>query len=238
MERFAGKLKSVNCAEDMMLEFTDDATFVYAKGVWNWVNINVNHTFIMVTNYAGCEDDIERLSFEVSNIRYDEDANKAFLTAGRKDWIDVAHSYTLNVGHEDLTPKHRMMMERDLMPRGSDFTISLAHKFDDKLFSTTVGKWTTSVDGSIQTTGSLDLDFDVDANLFEPSSAAMTVQPKDVAASVELTLSESGILGNAFNWKKTIISVAIEGISIVGVVKIGGYLQVDVGFTIDSRSTW
>jgi hypothetical protein len=76
MERFSGKLKSVRCAEDMMLEFTDDAAFAYAKEVWNWVNQDVNNSFIMVTNYAGCADDMERLPFVVSNIRYDEDANK------------------------------------------------------------------------------------------------------------------------------------------------------------------
>jgi hypothetical protein len=38
MERFADQLKSVQCAEDMMLEFIDDAAFEYAKDVWNWVN--------------------------------------------------------------------------------------------------------------------------------------------------------------------------------------------------------
>ena len=46
MERFAGKLKSVQCADDMVLEFNDDAAFQYAKDTWNWVNDNVNNSFI------------------------------------------------------------------------------------------------------------------------------------------------------------------------------------------------
>ncbi|KAF2637411.1 hypothetical protein P280DRAFT_521094 [Massarina eburnea CBS 473.64] len=237
MERFAGKLKSVNCAEDMMLEFIDDATFEYAKGVWNWVNSDVNRTFIMVTNYEGCADDMERLPFEVSNIRYDEEANKAFLTADRKEWQDVTHSYTLNVGHEELTPVRRMMMmERDLMPRAGDFQISLASSYDKNLFSTTVGGWTTSVDAAIRTTGSLDVDLDVDVSWFSLKSASMTVQPKDVTASVQLALSESGTLSKAYNWKKTIISIPVEGIEIAKIVKIGAFLDVDVGFTMDEWS--
>lgn len=60
MERFSGKLKSVNCGEDMMLEFIDDTAFEYAKRTWNWVNQDVNNSFIMVTNYAGCADEDER----------------------------------------------------------------------------------------------------------------------------------------------------------------------------------
>lgn len=233
MDRFVGKLKSVKCEDDMMLEFNDDEAFAYAKKVWNWVNEDTNHTFIMVTNYEGCADDHERKPFVVENIRYDEVQNKAFLTAHEKEWEEILHSYTLSVGHMDLTPNHRMLMARGLMPRGPDFTMSLASGFDKNLFSTTVGGWTTSVDAVVRTAGSLNVDIDIDVSWFSLKSAAMKVSPENVAASIQLALTESGTLAKAYDWKKTIISIPIEGIEIAKVIKLGAFLDVDVGFTME-----
>jgi hypothetical protein len=248
MERFAGKLKSVDCSEDMMLEFNDDAAFEYAKDVWDWVNNDVNNSFIMVTSkyllatgldttnqylldYAGCADDMERLPFVVSNMRYDEAQNKAFLTADLREWEEIAHSYTLNVGNMPLTPTHRMMMERSLVPRGPDFALDLTSNYDKNLFSATLGGWTTSVDAVVKTAGSLNVDFDIDVSWLKIKSAAMTVQPENVAASIQLALTEEGTLAEAYSWEKTIITIPIEGISIAKIVKIGAFLDVDVGFT-------
>jgi hypothetical protein len=58
MERFENTLKSVDCSEDMMLEFVDKAAFNYAKSVWNWVSDDVNNSFVMVTNHEKCADDL------------------------------------------------------------------------------------------------------------------------------------------------------------------------------------
>lgn len=232
MERFAGKLKSVKCEEDMMLEFNNDADFEYAKKQWNWVK-GENNSFIMVTNYAGCADDMERLPFVVSDIRYDEVQNKAFLTADLKEWEEVVHSYQLHVGNMPLTPAHRMLMERGLMSRAADYTMSLVSGYDQNLFSTTVGGWTTSVDATIRTVGNLNVDFDVDVSWLKLKSAAMTITPEDVAASLQLALTEKGTLSKAYNWKKTVLSIPIQGITIAKVVKLGAFLDIDVGFTME-----
>jgi hypothetical protein len=233
MERFAGKLKSVKCAEDMMLEFIDEAAFSYAQNVWNWVNQDVNNSFIMVTNHEGCADNMERLPFVISNIMYDEENNRAHLKANLKEWEEIAHTYDLNVGHMPLTPTHKMLMERGVMPRATDFTMSLASSYDQNLFSTTVGGWTTSVDAVVRTTGSLNVDFDVSVKWLQLKSAAMTINPENVAASIQLALTEKGTLKKEYNWQKTIISIPVEGISIAKIVKLGAFLDVDVGFTME-----
>ena len=233
MERFANKLKSVDCSEDMMLEFIDEEAFTYAKKVWNWVNKDVNNSFVMVTNYAGCADDLERLPFVVSNIRYDEVANKAHLTADKKEWEEVAHSYDLNVGHVPLTNNHRMLMERGLVPRGPDFTMKLASSYNKNLFTKTIGGWTSKVDAVVSTTGSLNVDFDVSVKWLKLKSASVTVAPVNVAATIELALTEKGTLKKGFKWSKTIISIPVEGIKIAKIVKLGAFLDVDVGFTMD-----
>lgn len=224
MERFAGKLKSVNCGEHMMLEFINKEAFEYAQRSWDWVNKDANHTFIMVTNYAGCADNLERLPFVVSKVKYDTKHLKAYLTADLKEWEEVTHSYTLNVGHMPLTPTHRLLMSRGVIPRGPDFTLNLASSYDKNLFSTSVGGWTTSVDAVIRTSGSLHVDLNVDVSWFHLKSAAMTINPRDVAASVQLALSESGTLSKEYRWQKTVISIPIEGVTIAKIVKIGAFL--------------
>ena len=67
-------------------------------------------------------------------------------------------------------------------------------------------------------------------------SAALSVSPEDVAASVQLALTEEGTLSEAYNWQETIISIPIEGITILKVLKVGAFLDVDVGFTMDEWS--
>jgi hypothetical protein len=95
-------------------------------------------------------------------------------------------------------------MERGVIERAPDFTMNLGSSFDQNLFSTTVGGWTTSVDAVIRTAGSLNVDFDVDVSWLQLKSASMTVNPVDVAASVQLALTESGTLASAWSWQKTI----------------------------------
>lgn len=236
MEHFADKLKSVQCAEDMMLEFIDDEAFEYVKDVWNWVNQDTNNTFIMVTNYEGCADDMERLPFLVSNVRYDEEANKAYLTADLKEWEDVARTYTLKISNMPLTPMHRMLMARGLLPRDTDFSMDLTSGFDANLFSKTIGGWTTSVDAVVRTVGSLNVDLDLDVNWkLDLTAASMAISPENVAASIQLALTEKGTLAEGFAWQDTIISIPIRGIEILK-FKIGAFLDVDVGFTMDEWS--
>ncbi|PSN71721.1 hypothetical protein BS50DRAFT_629859 [Corynespora cassiicola Philippines] len=233
MERFAGQLKSVQCTENMVLEFINDEAFEYAKSVWSWVHQGVNNTFVMVTNYEGCADDMERLPFVVSEITYDEENNKAYLNAELKEWQEVAHSYTLHLGHMPLTPVHRMLMKKGVMPRAVDFTMSLESSFDQNLFSGTFGGWTTSIDATVSTTGTLNVEFDLDIDWFNIQSASFTVNPDDVSASLELALTEKGTLLEAYGWQETIVSIPIQGIEIAKIVKIGAFLNVDVGFTME-----
>lgn len=229
MERFNGMLKSVVCSDQMMLQFKDGPSFEYAQGVWNWVNQDVNNTFIMVANYEGCGPEAERQPFLVSNIVYDPLDFKAYLTADQKTWTEIAHTYTLNLGHLPIYSSSRRLSIRD----DPDFSMSLASSFDHNLFSTTVAGVDMSVDCVLRTAGQLNVDINIDVSWFKVSSAKMTISPEDVAASIDIALSESGTLSHAYSWQKTVISIPVEGIEIAGVVKLGAFLDVDVGFTLE-----
>jgi phage anti-repressor protein len=111
--------------------------------------------------------------------------------------------------------------------------MSLVSAYDKNLFSTTVGGWTTSVDATIRTVGSLNVDFDVDVSWLKLKSAAMTINPEGVAASMQLALTEKGTLSKAYNWQQTVLSIPIQGITIAKVVKLGAFLDIDVGFTME-----
>ncbi|KAF2494151.1 hypothetical protein BU16DRAFT_66127 [Lophium mytilinum] len=229
MERFAGMLKSVDCSDHMMLEFKDNTSFAYAQRVWNWVNNDVNNTFVMIANYEGCGPAAERQPFTVTNIVYDAQHSKAFLTADQKNWTEIAHTYSLSVGHTPAPPP-----EKRLALRGDpDFSMNLASSFNRNFFSTTAFGVDMSLDCSnCGTSGSLNVDFDIDVALFKISSAKMTISPKDVAAFLEVSMSESGTLSSAYNWEKTIVSIPIDGIEIAKIVKLGAFLDVDVGFSM------
>lgn len=143
------------------------------------------------------------------------------------------HSYTLHVGNMPLTPNHRMLMERGIKKRDSDYTFGLGGGKDLRLFETTIGGWTTSVDAVVRTVGSLNVDFDIDVNIFSLKSASMIVNPEGLAASLQLALSAEGTLSEAYSWKDTVLSIPVQGINLRGIIKLGAFVDVDVGFTME-----
>lgn len=60
----------------------------------------------------------------------------------------------------------------------------------------------------------------------------MKINPENVGASLQLALSQSGTLTSPYNWRNTVVSLPIEGISIAHLVRLGAYLDVDIGFSL------
>jgi hypothetical protein len=126
-----------------------------------------------------------------------------------------------------------MLMARGIMKREADFTFGLTGGYDQRLFEATKGGWSTSVDAVVRTVGSLNVDFDIDVDWFSLDSASMTVNPEGVAASLQLALSAEGTLREAYPWKETVISIPVQGINIKKIIKLGAFVDVDVGFTME-----
>ncbi|KAK0723305.1 hypothetical protein B0T26DRAFT_674888 [Lasiosphaeria miniovina] len=228
MERFDGLLQAVACEQPMTLEFRDEPSFTQASTIWNWVNDDVNNTFVMVTERCGTGADVDRQPFLVRKIKFDVPSFKVFLDAEPKDWIDVAKNYTFHIGYApavNATPT--------LDRRGPDFTLSLASSFNRNLFHQKVSGLDLSVDCShCGTTGRLLVDFDLDVGWKGPK-LSMKVNPQDVAAFVQLTMSAEGTLSKALRWEKTLVSISIEGIKINKIGKIGAFLDIEVGLSLD-----
>ena len=128
---------------------------------------------------------MERLPFVVSNITYSEADNKAYLTADLKEWEEVMHSYTLHVGNMPLTPAHRALMARGLIPREGEFVMDLTSGYDQNLFSTTIGGWSTSGDATVRTVGTLNFDFDVDVGFLKLSKLSSHYYTHDDRPSLQ-----------------------------------------------------
>ncbi|KAH8755901.1 hypothetical protein BGZ57DRAFT_909607 [Hyaloscypha finlandica] len=230
MDRFTGMLAAVDChAESMMLQFNSNASFTSARNSWNWVSDAVNNTFVLIANYEGCGPDQERQPFLVNDLTFIEANFTVFLDAQQKEWEDVAKTYSFNMGYSP--PLNSSVLARRDDP---DFVMSLESNFNRNLFSTEVNGIELSVDCvNCGTSGRLNVEFDMDVNVFSDSHLAMKISPQDVAAFLQIALSAKGTLSKEYSWEKTLISIPIEGVKVDSFAKIGAFLDVDVGFTID-----
>ncbi|CAG8977732.1 hypothetical protein HYALB_00012167 [Hymenoscyphus albidus] len=230
MEKFDGMLNSVDCSENMMLEFKDNATFTYAKQAWNWVSDDVNNTFVMVANYDGCGDDQERQPYLINDIHFDPNTYKVYLEADQKEWEEVAKTYTFNMGYKPIMNSTVALAKRD----DPDFTMSLASHFNKNLFATKVSGVDLSVDCvDCGIVGRMLVDFDLEVHLLHAPKATMKVSPQDVVATMQLALTASGTLAKEYSWDKNLVSIPIEGIKVGKFAKIGAFLDVDVGFKMN-----
>ncbi|KAF2492791.1 hypothetical protein BU16DRAFT_90890 [Lophium mytilinum] len=224
MEKFKGMLKSIDCTANnsLSLTFKDDATFAYAQKIWDWVNGADNHTFIMVAGVADCGSNTHWLPFVVSSLKYDEEANTAFLTASKSDWKNVAHSYDLVVG---TLPKDALQT-RDIT---KDIEIDATSSFP---FSVTLGSGdlsATLVCANCSTAGKFHMQFKISQTFFVPTGASMTVQPEGVSAIAAIKLVGTGAITGDLSKTWDIVKIPIDGISIPEILDLGPFLTVSVG---------
>ncbi|KIW05248.1 uncharacterized protein PV09_03783 [Verruconis gallopava] len=235
MERFNGMLTSVNCSETSIdMAFRDDDTFEYAKAVWDWVNGDDNHTFVMVVGRGACGwNDDHRQPFTVSSLTYDEDANVAHLAAIAQNWTEAIHTYDLNVGG---------MPSRDLQKRGfgeidynKDLALDFNHKFPvDTVTIPISDAVTATVDMSnCSTAGSFNFQFRLETVLLIPKKAEMSVHPAGVAVTVAPSLLISANITEPKTGSLTLSRINLAGIQIpAGILDIGPEIVLSVGATV------
>ncbi|KAF2184868.1 hypothetical protein K469DRAFT_666265 [Zopfia rhizophila CBS 207.26] len=235
MERFDGMLKSVECNTDnLALTFEDDATFKYAQKVWDWVNGEDNHSFVMVAGVGDCGNNTRRMPFIVSSIKYDEEANRATLAANSSDWKAIAHSYDLVVGQVTQAPETGSKVRpRDITKTTS---IDMKHDFPFSVGISANGLSANLACSNCSSTGQFDMEFRISQKLFVPTGASMKVSPKGVSAIAQVKLSGSGSVTDSLTKTFDILKVPISGITIPGVLDLGPFLTVAVGAELSGIS--
>lgn len=233
MEKFSGMLEHIDCTADgLTLKFKDDATFAYAKKVWDWVNGADDHAFVMVAGAGDCGMNAHRQPFLVSKLAYDEDQNIARLTSTPQDWKTIAHSYDLQVGNVDFPDGG--LQSRDLT---YDASMSLFSAFPFS-FAVTEDGLTSKIECSdCYTHGTMALQLKISQVVLIPVGASMRLAPRGVSAEMKVTLTESGTLNSAKSFNKTVASIPLDAIEILdGIVSIGPFLDILIGFEISAIS--
>ncbi|KAF2711379.1 hypothetical protein K504DRAFT_531975 [Pleomassaria siparia CBS 279.74] len=234
MERFDGMLTATECnADNIALTFEDDATFLYAQQVWDWVNGADNHSFVMIAGAGDCGKDTKRTPFVISTIQYDEVANKAVLAAEKSSWEKIAHTYELTVGSVSANTT-----TTDIVKRNVDKQVS-ADFVHDLPFSLSVSA--NGLSGSIactncSTAGAFDMEYTIKQKLFVPVGAHMKLKPRGVSAIAQVKLTGSGTAKSAITKLFTLLSIPINALSIPGVFELGPFLTVSVGAEISAMT--
>lgn len=233
MERFDGMLTDIECnADNIALTFEDDATFLYAQQVWDWVNGAENNSFVMVAGPGDCGNNTRRLPYVISSMQHDEVANKATLAASLSDWESIAHTYDLVVGGIGGSPgannQTQQVQKRDI---DKSTSIDFVHDFPFSVALDVNGLAATLACTNCSSSGSFETEFTISQKLFVPTGASMKMQPKDVSAIAQVKLSGSGST-DALTKEFTLLEIPISALTIPGVFDLGPFLTISVGAEI------
>ena len=237
MESFDDMLTSIECNDQgLHLTFEDDATFAYAKKVWDWVNGADNHNFILVAGAGDCKWNDARQPFDVSRLSYDEGRNVAHLTAKAVQWADLAHTYDLQVGHV-AAPDAALQRRIDLTPDisgGVSVPFFASFPFGFKVNHE-------GLTGGIEcsncfTRGRLDFEFVISTVLGVPTGAKLKAAPRGVRAEAQVKVFGGGEVDTPLQEKWDIADVPIAGVSIKDILKLGPNFGVGFGLEVGPAS--
>lgn len=98
MAKFGWELKAVNCTENMMVQFRHNISFHAAQKEWEWVNFNGMRTFVMIADHLKCGKDFSPAPWLISSVRFDSSDLSVHMSAEKKTWKYITHSYTMDFG--------------------------------------------------------------------------------------------------------------------------------------------
>ena len=232
MEKFDGLLTSIKCNnQGMSLTFEDDSAFAYAQKVWDWVNGDDNHTFIMVAGKGDCGDNPYRIPYRVSKIHYDEKRNTAKLTATAGSWKSLIHSYELHVGQ--IPTSSEFGLERRDYTKDASF--DLAANFGSKLKIKTSAVFGELVCNPCSTSGRIKFEFIAKTKLLIPTDLIFKMSPEAVKAEFGLTFELASDYGMKKDFRNqwSLGKIPLAGVAIPGgVLTLGPVLDFQVGVEV------
>ena len=226
MEKFDGMLSSIECDDDgLRLKFQDDATFAYAKRVWDWVNGADDHAFVLVAGAGDCKWNKLRQPFNVTKLKYDEKPNVAHLKATKVAWADLAHSYDLRVGKVAVPdePAARSLQPRiDLTPEikgGLAVPFIAAFPFGFTIL-------TEGFKGGIEcstcyTKGHIEFEFILSTFLGIPKGAKVRASPRGVMAETQVKFFGGAEVETKIEKEWPLAKIPIAGVTIGDILALG-----------------
>ncbi|ESZ93211.1 hypothetical protein SBOR_6407 [Sclerotinia borealis F-4128] len=236
-EHFADSLTEVQCAEDLILTFKDNATFQDAVADWSWVNFHANRTFIMINNWGPCAASAEsgRQPWVVHGVDiYNEQNFIVNFNATLSEWDDVMSNSVIEFGSMPSTSGKR----DDTVSKS--LSLSLAHDLPQTFFSKSTNSGLDfSIDcpgcattGSINVQGKIVMSTNIIGIPNGIKSVSITATPKGLGANLALGFGVSGTLGSGWSKDWNLITVGLPGWSIPKIITLGPQFSVDAGFIL------
>lgn len=232
MERFDGMLTSVKCDEQgVTLAFEDDATFQYAKNLWDWVNGADDHSFLMVAGKGDCGANKYRIPYMISTLAYDEEKNTAKLSGKTGAWQDLLHSYELHVGSVPMTAELGLK-RRDY---NADASFNMNADFRTKVKVKTGPVFGELVCDPCYTAGQIKFEVIVKSKFFLPHDLVFKMNPQGVKAQAMLEFEIASDFKTNQNIGDTVSlgKIPLAGVTIPGgIFTLGPVLDIGAGVEV------
>lgn len=198
MEKFASMLDYVECGEEMVLAFKNKPSFEHAIQVWNWVNEDETHSFIMMANHPACGKE-DRQPYYIYDVDYDEEKNIAYLYGEEKRLRDIVNTFDVEFGNLDLPEDDQSELSRR-WPFNDDlegsFDISLESDYTGTLLeadSDGAGNYRLASEGC-GFTGGLSFHGRIGFTIGIPHSLTIGFDAPDFGAYCHISLDVHGVL--------------------------------------------
>ncbi|KAL6854741.1 hypothetical protein ACO1O0_005866 [Amphichorda felina] len=220
MEQFDDLVESLDCPQGdgkLSIRFKDQADFDSAADVWNWVNQEPDHHFVLLVGEGDCGWNDDRVLFHVDGLEFSDDVETAVLNAQRTSWKEAVHSFDLDIG--------KPASDSQLVRRGIDPSFSVPIDFDISGKGVSFNMDGVDYIGSCNNctaVGSFDIEAHFSMEWFDISEASVSLSTPGISATAILDVTVKGELTDGLLEKSfPLFKASPAGISIPGIVTIG-----------------
>jgi hypothetical protein len=249
MEWFDEYVEAASCPRNgtgrVSIRFVDQDEVDVAGAIWNWVNEQVDNTFLLMVGAGDCGWNAdERILYQVHGSHYDGASQTLSLDADSTTWRDALHSFDLSIGR--LAEQHRSgaggsnrdifddigeglgdigedigdALDQELTP---DFQIPFDSDFSGKGISFSMdGIELSGLCSTCTTKGAFDVGARFRVSLTELKEASLDVSTGGIDASTVVALTLKGdVTDTLYERALELIKYSPAGIAVPGVISIG-----------------
>ncbi|RVD83069.1 uncharacterized protein DFL_007471 [Arthrobotrys flagrans] len=262
MEKFDGLTTSLECASktQMKIKFKSKPAMDHAIAAWKWVNSEEDDYFYLIANHPTCCPSSQRAPYKVTGVKIDEKGLESTLTIGKTPWTEVAGNFDLTLGRYDIPSRARRHFEPAALTKRFFGLDSLAVKLISFLGVAPDISSLKSIFVNLATAqrrvelfrdrfhedpylqinciecgshGGIELGIRAKAENGEVKNLGLFLQPRGLAAKLELEVKAQATMANPISLTKSILpDTTIPGFSIPYLFTFGPSIQFNAGFDL------
>ncbi|KAK6510430.1 hypothetical protein TWF506_009538 [Arthrobotrys conoides] len=262
MEKFDGLTTSLECTSitQMKIKFKSKPAMDHAVAAWKWVNSEEGDYFYLIANHPTCCPSSQRAPYKVTEVKIDEKGLETTLTVGKTLWTEVAGNFDLTLGRYDIPTRARRHFEPAALTKRFFGLDSLAVKLISFLGVAPDMSALKSIFVNLATAqrrvelfrdrfhedpylqincidcgshGGVELGVRAKAEDGKVTNLGLFLQPKGLAAKLELEVKAQATMANPISLTKSILpDTTIPGFSIPFLFTFGPSIQFNAGFDL------